>query len=61
MGKVSKKILERIVTELREKTKLQSWKNTPTVIKWFKDLENKQDLSLRILPEHHKTSSHQSN
>ena len=43
MGKVSKKILERIVTELREKTKLQSWKNTPTVIKWFKDLENKQD------------------
>ena len=45
MGKVSKQILARVVKDLREKTKLKSWKNTPSVIEWFKKLKNKQKLS----------------
>ena len=45
VGKVSKKILTRVVTSLREKTKLNQWKNSFSVIEWFKNLENKSKLS----------------
>ena len=45
LGKVSKKILARVVTDSSEKTKMQSWKNTHSVIEWFKELKNKQKLS----------------
>ena len=43
-GKISKQILSRVVEELREKTKLQLWKNTDSVIDWFEKLPNKKSL-----------------
>ena len=45
IGKVSKEILTKVVTTLRMKTNLNSWKNTPSVIDWFKNLQNKKKLS----------------
>ena len=45
MGKVSKKILSRVVTSLRKMTKLNQWTNFFSVIDWFKQLENKRTLS----------------
>ena len=42
--KVSKEILTRVVTLLRSKLKANSWKNTESVIKWFRKLENKKKL-----------------
>jgi hypothetical protein len=45
LGKVSKSILSRIVTSLREKTKLNQWKNSFSVIDWFKKLNDKETLS----------------
>ena len=44
LGKVSKKILTKIVTALRSRTNLNSWKNTDSVIKWFENLEDKKNL-----------------
>ena len=44
LGKVSKQILTKIVTALRMKTKMNSWKNTHSVIEWFEKLENKKNL-----------------
>ena len=41
MGIVSKHILERIVSELREKTSINLWKNSAAVINWFKGVEDK--------------------
>ena len=40
-GKISKKILSRIIYELRLKTKYKSWKNSDSVINWFKKIQNK--------------------
>ena len=48
MGKVSKSILSRIVTSLRERTKLNQWKNSFSVIDWFKKLNNKETLSFLL-------------
>jgi hypothetical protein len=45
IGKISKIILSRVVQEIREKTNLKSWKNTDSVINWFKNLSNKKDLN----------------
>ena len=45
LGKVSKEILTRVVTLLRTKLKANSWKNTESVIKWFRNLENKKKLT----------------
>ena len=45
LGKVSQKILARVVAQLRTKTKLNSWKNTHSVIDWFKNLKDKNTLS----------------
>ena len=42
LGKISKKILARIVTSVKERTKLNLWKNTDSVIEWFKNLNNKE-------------------
>lgn len=42
MGKVSKKILDRINCEVRRKTKLIQWRNSEAVLKWFNSVENKQ-------------------
>ena len=40
LGKVSKKILARIVMKLRELGKFKQWKNSYSVIDWFKSLKN---------------------
>ena len=44
LGKVSKSKLENIVTIVKEKSGLQLWKNTDSVITWFNKLQNKQQL-----------------
>ena len=44
MGKVSKKLLENIVVNVRNASGLNQWKNTTSVIHWFKNLKNKNQL-----------------
>ena len=44
VGKISKQILSEIVTNVRKKLSLNSWKNTQSVIDWFKDLNEKEKL-----------------
>ena len=44
LGKVSKQKLEKIVSVVKEKSGLQLWKNTESVITWFKNLPNKKQL-----------------
>ena len=41
IGKISKKILDNINSELRKKTELIQWRNTSEVINWFKEIDNK--------------------
>ena len=41
VGLVSKKILERINTDIRDKTKSNQWRNTASVITWFTKIEHK--------------------
>ena len=48
LGKVSKKILSKIVTVMRKKTKYEQWKNVYCVIEWFKGLKNKDNLHFII-------------
>ena len=48
MGLVSKQILERIITEMRSTTLLNQWKNTSSVIKWFKNISNKSNHTFVI-------------
>ena len=36
--KVSKLMLERINTEIREKTKVNQWRNTSAVLEWFNSM-----------------------
>ena len=45
IGKVSKKILDRIDSTIAKKRNFNQWKNTTAVINWFKSIENKQDFS----------------
>ena len=40
MGRISKKILQRIVHEIREKTGLNQWRNTRDALNWFNSLQN---------------------
>ena len=49
LGKVSKKIVARIATSLKEKTKLNLWKNTDSVLKWFKDFKKRTNYLLSNL------------
>lgn len=42
IGKVSKQILDRINRKITAKLDLNQWKNTGDVLKWFKNIENKQ-------------------
>ena len=48
MGLVSKQILERIITKMRSSTLLNQWKNTSSVIKWFKNIRNKSNHTFVI-------------
>ena len=45
LGKVSKKVLSRVVSALKAKTQLKQWKNSFSVIEWFKSLGDKKTLS----------------
>jgi hypothetical protein len=45
LGKISQQILAKIVKVVREKTNLNSWKNTDSVITWFKAINNKDRVS----------------
>lgn len=45
IGKVSKIMLDRINTAIREKSKANQWRNTASVINWFNDLSEKSTLS----------------
>ena len=45
MGKVSKKILSRIITSIRESGIFNQWKSFHSVINWFKGLQNKDKLT----------------
>ena len=42
MGHVSKVMLENIVASVSEKTQLNQWRNTASVINWFNDIKHKQ-------------------
>ena len=45
LGKVSKQILAKIVMKLRKLGIFKQWKNTYSVIDWFKGLKNKKNLT----------------
>ena len=42
LGRISKVILDKINKSIRESFKFNQWKNTDTVIDWFKQINNKQ-------------------
>ena len=44
LGQISKKILGRILSAVRSKTNLNQWKNTKSVIDWFKGIPDKKRL-----------------
>ena len=44
IGRISKQVLSRIVENVKKKTKLRLWKNTDSVIDWFLNLEDHQNL-----------------
>jgi hypothetical protein len=48
LGRVSKKILEQKIETIRKISQLNQWKNTHSVIKWFKKLEKKKNLAFII-------------
>ena len=45
LGKVSKQMLEKIISTVKTKSQLQQWKNTDSVINWFSELKNKKRLT----------------
>ena len=45
MGIISQQKLKKIVSDIRVSTEFNQWKNTTSVIDWFKKLENKKKLS----------------
>ena len=44
IGRISKIILERINKKIREDSELKQWRDTGTVIEWFKNIKNKKKL-----------------
>ena len=44
IGKISKQILAKINATIREKTNLNQWRNTNSVINWFQKIKNKNEL-----------------
>ena len=48
LGKVSKVILEKINTQIRQITKSNQWQNTTSTIEWFKNIQNKNKCSFII-------------
>ena len=45
IGKASKKILDRVNTDIRTKTGARQWRSTQDVTSWFESLEEKKKLS----------------
>ena len=48
IGLVSKQILENINNTLRNKLKVNQWRNTSSVIEWFNNIQDKQEYSFTI-------------
>jgi hypothetical protein len=48
IGRISKEILDNINKKLREHLQLNQWKNTKSVIEWFKNLKNKKQLKFVV-------------
>ena len=44
LGKVSKQILERVNREVRDKLCVNQWRSTEDMLKWFKELPDKENL-----------------
>ena len=42
IGSISKSFLERIISDVKRSTKVNQWRETSTVIDWFKKIENKK-------------------
>ena len=66
IGKISKVTLDRINSKITRVSKFNQWKNSTSVIEWFKAIENKTTSQLyllrhrRILPLHQPRPSQQS-
>ena len=45
IGIISKRILDEINTTIIQKTQINQWKNTSSVLKWFRNLDHKENLS----------------
>ena len=45
LGKISKQKLAKIVAEVKRKSEVNQWRNTDSVISWFKQLRNKERLN----------------
>ena len=41
VGKISKKILDRVIPEIRRKTNFNQWQNSDSVISWFNKIPDK--------------------
>ena len=48
LGKVSKRMIDRINNEIRSKLQVNQWRNTAAVLEWFDALENKKEISFMI-------------
>ena len=48
IGKISKIIIDKVNKVVIESTELSQWKNTDTVIEWFKSIKNKGETSFII-------------
>ena len=44
LGMVSKQMLSKIITAVKNKTQFMQWKNSDSVIHWFSQLSNKEKL-----------------
>ena len=43
LGKVSKFLIEKVNTIIRDKSLVNQWRDTDTVINWFKNIDNKSN------------------
>ena len=43
MGEISKHVLDKVNQKLRSATEVNQWKNSHSVIEWFKNIRNKSN------------------
>ena len=48
IGRISKKLLENISTTIRQKTGLNQWKNSTSVINWFSSIQDKHQHTFAV-------------